>query len=502
MLRLRGGNGAVEKFDIFRDISQRTGGDIYIGVVGPVRTGKSTFIRRFLEHLVLPNVVEPQVRQRLVDSMPQPAAGRTIMTTEPKFVPEDGVGITINENIHMNVRMVDCVGYTVPGALGYEEDGEPRMVLTPWFEYEIPFQEAAEIGTRKVIADHSTLGIVVTTDGSIADIPRAAYEEAEDRVITELKEIQKPFIILVNSVHPFEQVTNELCEQLEAKHDVAAIPVDCLNLNAEDIGVVVERALLEFPVRTMNVNLPDWIDELDPKHWLRGQFEDHLEKALQGVHRLRDVASALRRLGEMELAESVVLQSMDMGTGAAVIDLSVKDGLFMSVLGEMAGQAVEGKKGILHLWKGYVVAKAEYDVIAGGLRDARQSGYGLVPPRLAEMSFEDPELIKQGGRFGVRLRASAPSLHIVRADIETEVTPIIGTEKQCEELVKYLMNEFEDDPKRIWQSEIFGKSMHDLVREGIQSKLVAMPENARVKLQETLQRIVNEGSGGLICIII
>jgi stage IV sporulation protein A len=502
MLRLRGGNGAVEKFDIFRDISQRTGGDIYIGVVGPVRTGKSTFIRRFLEHLVLPNVVEPQVRQRLVDSMPQPAAGRTIMTTEPKFVPEDGVGITINENIHMNVRMVDCVGYTVPGALGYEEDGEPRMVLTPWFEYEIPFQEAAEIGTRKVIADHSTLGIVVTTDGTISDLPRAAYEDAEDRVISELKEIQKPFIILVNSVHPFDQETSELCEQLEAKHDVAVIPVDCFNLKADDIGVVVERALLEFPVRTMNVNLPDWIDELDTKHWLRGQFEDHLEKALQGVHRLRDVAGALRRLGDMELAESVVLQSMDMGTGAAVIDLSVKDGLFMQILSEMAGQAVEGKKGILHLWKDYVVAKGEYDVIANGLREARQSGYGLVPPRLAEMSFEDPELIKQGGRFGVRLRASAPSLHIVRADIETEVTPIIGTEKQCEELVKYLMNEFEDDPKRIWQSDIFGKSMHDLVREGIQSKLVAMPENARVKLQETLQRIVNEGSGGLICIII
>ncbi|MDP2871415.1 MAG: stage IV sporulation protein A [Bacillota bacterium] len=492
----------MEKFDIFRDISQRTGGDIYIGVVGPVRTGKSTFIRRFLEHLVLPNVVEPQVRQRLIDSMPQPAAGRTIMTTEPKFVPEDGVGITIHDSIHLNVRMVDCVGYTVPGALGYEEDGRPRMVLTPWFEYEIPFQDAAEIGTRKVIADHSTLGIVVTTDGSIADIPRAAYVDAEERVIAELKEIHKPFIILVNSVHPFEQDTSELCEQLEAKHDVATLPVDCLNLGADDIAVLLERVLLEFPVRSMNVNLPDWLEELEPRHWLREQFEDYLEKALQGVHRLRDVAGALRRLGEMDLAESVVLKSMDMGTGVAAIDLTVDEGLFMKVLSEIAGEAVEGKKAILHLWKDYAVAKGEYDILAGALRDARQTGYGVVPPRLAEMNFEDPELIRQGGRFGVRLRASAPSLHLIRADIETEVTPIIGTEKQCEELLKYLMREFEDDPKRIWQSDIFGKSMHDLVREGIQSKLVAMPENARVKLQETLERIVNEGSGGLICIII
>jgi stage IV sporulation protein A len=402
----------------------------------------------------------------------------------------------------MNVRMVDCVGYTVPGALGYEEDGEPRMVLTPWFEYEIPFQEAAEMGTRKVIADHSTLGIVVTTDGSIADLPRDAYVDAEERVIAELKEIQKPFIILVNSVHPYEQETNELCEELEARHDVATVPVDCLNLSAEDISVVLERVLLEFPVKSINVNLPDWLEELDSKHWLREHFEEHLESALQGVHRLRDVAGALRRLGEMDLAQSVVLQSMDMGTGLAAIDLTVKEGLFMQILSELAGQEVEGKKGILHLWKDYVVAKGEYDVIADALHDAKQSGYGLVPPRLVEMSFEDPELIKQGGRFGVRLRASAPSLHLIRADIETELTPIIGTEKQCEELVKYLMSEFEDDPKRIWQSDIFGKSMHDLVREGIQSKLVAMPDNARVKLQETLQRIVNEGSGGLICIII
>jgi stage IV sporulation protein A len=492
----------VEKFDIYRDISQRTGGDIYIGVVGPVRTGKSTFIRRFLEHLVLPNVVDPQERERLVDSMPQPAGGRLIMTTEPKFVPENGVGITLHDNIQMNVRMVDCVGYTVPGALGYEEEGQPRMVLTPWFDYEIPFQEAAEMGTRKVITDHSTLGIVVTTDGSITDIPRENYLNAEERVIAELRALDKPFIILVNSTHPFGQETQELAEQLEAKYDVSTIPCDCLHLTPEDISVVVERALLEFPVRSMNVNLPDWFEELDPKHWLRKQFEEHLEQAMQGVKRLRDIAAALRRLGLLDTIDAVTLKTMNMGTGVAAIDVACKDDLFMRVLSEMADQDVDGNRDILHLWKDYVVAKREYDAVAEGLHDARQTGYGVVQPRLADMTFEDPELIKQGGRFGVRLRASAPSMHMIRADVFTEVTPIIGTERQCEELVKYLTEQFESDPKRIWQSDIFGKSLHDLVREGIQNKLVGLPENARGKLQETLQRIVNEGSGGLICIII
>ena len=492
----------MEKFDIFRDITQRTGGDIYIGVVGPVRTGKSTFIRRFLEHLVLPNVTDPNERQRLVDTMPQPAAGRTIMTTEPKFVPEDGVAITLHDNIHMNVRMVDCVGYTVPGALGYEEDGQPRLVLTPWFDYEIPFQDAAEIGTRKVITDHSTLGIVVTTDDSIAELPREAYADAEERVIAELKALEKPFIILVNSTHPYDQATRELCEQLEAEHDVAAVPVDCLNLGAEDINTVLEMALMEFPVRSVNVNLPDWFEELAPDHWLRVGFEEHLGQTLEHVKRLRDIHGALGALSGHELAETVALDSMDMGTGTAVISIKVGGDLFLKVLSEKAGVEVGGERDVLRLWNNYVVAQAEYEVIGDALRDARQAGYGLVPPRMAEMSFEDPELIKQGGRFGVRLRASAPSLHLVRADVHTEVTPIIGTEKQCEELVKYLMEEFEDDPARMWQSDIFGKSLQDLVREGIQNKLVQMPHNAQAKLQETLERIINEGGGGLICIIL
>jgi stage IV sporulation protein A len=492
----------VERFDIFRDITQRTGGDIYIGVVGPVRTGKSTFIRRFLEHLVLPNVTDPGERQRLVDSMPQPAAGRTIMTTEPKFVPEDGVEIVIPDNIHMNVRMVDCVGYTVPGALGYEEDGLPRMVLTPWFDEEVSFAQAAELGTRKVITDHSTLGIVVTTDGSIADLPRENYLDAERRVVAELRALDKPFVVLVNSTHPFDQSTRELCEQLEASYDVSVLAVDCLRLGAEDIHAVLELALMEFPVRSVNVNLPDWFEELEPGHWLRGQFEQHLTNTLANVRRLRDVHGAVTTLAGHELAEVATLENMNLGTGVASIRIRVSDDLFFRVLTEMARAEVRNKRDILGLWRGYVVAKQEYDIIGDALKDARQSGYGTVAPRLSEMVFEDPELIRQGGRFGVRLRASAPSLHIVRVDVLTEVTPIIGTEKQTEDLVNYLMREFEDDPKRMWQADIFGKSLQGLVREGIQNKLAGMPRHAQQKLQETLERIINEGGAGLICIII
>lgn len=492
----------MERFDIFRDITQRTGGDVYVGVVGPVRTGKSTFIRRFLEHLVLPKVTDPGERQRLVDSMPQPAAGRTIMTTEPKFVPEDGVEIVIPDNIHMNVRMVDCVGYTVPGAIGYEEDGLPRMVLTPWFEEEVSFAQAAELGTRKVITDHSTLGIVVTTDGSIADLPRQAYLEAERRVIEELRALDKPFVVLVNSTHPLEQSTREICEQLETDYDVSVLAVDCLHLGADDIHAVLELALMEFPVRSVNVNLPDWFEELEPGHWLRSQFEHHLTSTLASVRRLRDVHRAVGALSGHELAEAATLENMHLGSGVASIRILVADDLYFRVLAEMAGTQVQNQRDLLGLWRGYVVAKREYDLIGDALGTARQTGYGMVAPRLSEMRFEDPELIRQGGRFGVRLRASAPSLHIVRVDIETEVTPVIGTEKQTQDLVNYLMREFEDDPKRMWQSDIFGKSLQALVREGIQNKLAGMPRHAQQRLQETLGRIINEGGGGLICIII
>lgn len=492
----------VEKFDIFQDIAERTGGDIYVGVVGPVRTGKSTFIRRFLEALVLPNIKDANERERARDAMPQGAGGRQVMTTEPKFVPDDGVEIAIRENLQLKVRLVDCVGYAVAGALGYEDETGPRMVQTPWYDYEIPFQEAAEIGTRKVISDHSTIGLVVTTDGSITEIPRENYIDAEERVISELKELGKPFVIVLNSTHPNRDETRELAAELQAQYDVPVLPVDCMALDQDDIYAIMEQVLYEFPVREVNINLPQWVEVLESKHWLRRRFEDAVRETAAGIRRLRDIEGAIARLGSYDFVADVTLRSMDMGTGVAFVDMNAQDALYYQILEEVAGTPIDGKHGLLSLMKTYAVAKREWDVVESAVRAVRDTGYGLVPPRLSDMIFADPELIKQGSRYGVRLKASAPSLHMIRADVETEITPIIGTEKQCEELVKYLMEQFESDPKKLWESDIFGKSLHELVREGIQNKLFQMPENAQEKLQETLTRIINEGSGGLICIII
>ncbi|MCL6451493.1 MAG: stage IV sporulation protein A [Acetobacteraceae bacterium] len=492
----------MEKFDVFRDIAERTGGDIYVGVVGPVRTGKSTFIKRFMELLVLPNIQDPNERQRAIDELPQSSVGRTIMTTEPKFIPEEGVQVVIKENIRLRVRMVDCVGYTVEGALGYQEEEGPRMVRTPWFDYEIPFQEAAETGTRRVLTEHCTIGLVVTTDGSITDIPRANYVPAEERVIREIAELGKPYVVVLNSAHPYEPETVELASSLEAKYDVPVVPVDCLGLTLNDIYLILEQVLYEFPVKEVKVNLPAWVEELEPGHWLRERFEGAIEETVKDIRRLRDVNQAMERLSSLDFVEEAVLSSMDLGSGLAVVDMTARDDQFFLVLGEMCGVSVEGRPGLIRLMRELAFAKREYDRVAGGLREVRQTGYGIVLPQVSDMVFDEPELVRRGNQFGVRLKARAPSLHFIRADIETEVTPIIGTEKQSEELVRYLMDQFQDDPRKIWDSDIFGKPIHDLIREGIQTKLYRMPENAQQKLQETLQRIVNEGSGGLICIII
>jgi len=492
----------VERFDIFRDIAERTGGDIYIGVVGPVRTGKSTFIRKFMELLVLPNISDPNERQRTIDELPQGGVGRTIMTTEPKFVPDEGVRITIRENISLRVRMVDCVGYTVPGALGYEDEKGQRLVNTPWFEEEIPFQEAAEIGTRKVVAEHSTIGLVVTTDGSFTEIPREDFVAAEERVVRELQDIGKPFVVLLNSCHPETKDTIGLAERLEARYDVPVIPVDVTAMDEDDVQTTMEQVLYEFPVREVVVNLPRWVEELEANHWLRRRFEESVADTVKDIRRLRDVEGAVTSLGGQDFVDRAVLQAMDMGTGVATVEMQAKEELFWKVLEEMTGMAIEGRHDLIRRMRELVEAKADYDYVREALEDVRTVGYGMVAPRVADMTFEDPELVRQGGRYGVRLRASAPSLHFIRADVETEVTPIVGTERQCEELVKYLLEKFEDDPRKIWESDIFGKSLQDLVREGIENKLFRMPENAQTKIQETLTRIINEGSGGLICILI
>ncbi|ABB13782.1 stage IV sporulation protein A [Carboxydothermus hydrogenoformans] len=492
----------MERVDLFRDIAQRTSGNIYISAVGPVRTGKSTLIKKFMELLILPNIKNVYDRERAKDELPQSGAGRTIMTTEPKFIPNEAIEININSSVKANVRLVDVVGYPVLGALGYEEEDGPRMVLTPWFDEEIPFAEAAEIGTRKVITDHSTMAFLVTTDGSITDIPRENYLAAEERVVEELKQLEKPFIIVLNSTHPNAPETKALAEELEQKYDVTVVPVDVAEIGINDLNALLENLLYEFPLVDVNFNLPQWIEELDATHWLKEKFTSAVHEALKNVKKVKDINNAVARLSENEYVDNVELENLDMGTGQASIKVAAKEGLFYRVLEEVSGYAIRGEHELLRLMRELSYAKKEYDKVAIALKEVKETGYGVVTPRLEEMNLEEPELIRQGNRFGVRLRASAPSMHIIRADITTEITPIIGTEKQCEELVQYMLKEFEENPKKIWESEIFGKSLHDLVREGIQNKLHRMPENAQVKLQETLQRIVNDGGGGLICIII
>ena len=376
------------------------------------------------------------------------------------------------------------------------------MVKTPWFDYEVPFEEAAEIGTRKVIVDHSTIGIVVTTDGSISDISREHYELPEDRVIAELKELNKPFIILLNSIHPYDRETLSLAEELSDRYGVSVIPLDAAQMTVEQVYGVLEEVLYEFPVQEVNIKLPRWVDELDEDFWLREGLENAIRDILNEVRKVRDIDKAIERLSEVENISYVSLEEMNLGTGTVAIDVTVPEELFYRSLSDVSGFSVQGTHDIMRLMKDFSVAKREFDKVSSALEEVKESGYGVVTPRLEEMFLEEPELIRQGSRFGVKLKAKAPSLHIIRADITTEITPIIGTEKQCEELVRYMLDEFEEDPAKIWDSNIFGKSLHDLVREGIQNKLHRMPENAQVKLQDTLQRIVNEGSGGLICIII
>lgn len=492
----------MEKFDLFRDIAERTGGDIYIGVVGPVRAGKSTFVKKFMELIVIPNIPNSNDKVRAKDELPQAGAGRTITTAEPKFIPSEAVEITFKDNIKFRVRLVDNVGYTVRGALGYEDENGPRMVSTPWFEKEIPFQEAAEIGTRKVIEEHSTIGLVVTTDGSITEIPRENYVQAEERVVSELKNIGKPFVIVLNSARPMDERTADLKEILESKYDVPVMPMDCQDMTIEDIYAILEEVLYEFPLMEINIRMPRWVEVLDKEHWLRKQFEESIKGAVKDVHRLRDMEKTMVAFNNFDFIENVRLKEMNLGQGTAEIVMEAKKELFYKVLSEMAGITIEGDHHLMKLMKELTAAKRAYDKVAKALDDVQKVGYGIVPPQLDELTLEEPEIIRQGARFGVKLKAIAPSIHMIRADIQAEVSPIIGTEKQSEELINYIMNEFENDPSKIWETNIFGKSLNDLVREGIQNKLFNMPESAQAKLQETLQRIVNEGSGGLICIIL
>ena len=492
----------MKDIEIYKDISKRTNGDIYIGVVGPVRTGKSTFIKNFMQSFVIPNIQNEYKKDRALDELPQSASGKTIMTTEPKFVPNESVEICLDNNLKFKTRLVDCVGYLVDNAIGYLEDDMPRMVKTPWSEDEMPFSRAAEIGTKKVINDHSTIGIVVTTDGTITDLDRESYVDAEERVIRELKQINKPYIVLLNSTNPNSKETKKLEEELSEKYNSRVISMDIENMKEEDFSNIFERVLEEFPVTEIGFDLPEWFNILDLDHWLKQDVIGVVKDFLDKDYSIREINQMLDQINENEVFKKVYLKDADMETGNVKVEMDITPDVFYRILSEESNFDVKSDADIFSLLREFSNTKSEYDKIAMAMEEVRIKGYGIITPTMDELKLEEPEIVKQGNKYGVKLKASAPSIHMIRADIETEVSPIVGSEKQSEDLVKYLLSEFETDPKKIWESNIFGKSLHELVNEGLHNKLYRMPDEAQMKLQETLQKIINEGSGGLICIIL
>ena len=488
--------------NIYSSIAMRTQGDIYIGVVGPVRTGKSTFIKRFMDVLVLPNMVGDSKRDRAIDELPQSSSGRTIMTTEPKFIPENAVEISLDGVANCNVRLIDCVGYIVPSSLGYIENDNPRMVKTPWFEKEVPFNMAAEIGTQKVITEHSTIGLVVTTDGSIGDIPREEYEEAEERVIRELKEINKPFVVLLNCKNPESPSSIAVAQKLKNKYKVGVMPVNCMELDETQITNILSLLLYEFPVREMKISFANWISRLDKTHWLRSEIFGAVSSAAKEMKAVKDADSFLQAVEKIPDVVSGKIDKINLADGSVKISLEIKPELFYKVLSEKCSIEIKDDKELFSTIIEMTKIKREYERFKQALEEVEQTGYGIVMPTMQELSLEEPEIMKQGGRYGVRLKASAPSIHMLKANITTEVAPIVGTESQSEELIMYLLKEFEEDPSKIWESNIFGKSLNSLVNEGLHNKLYKMPVDARMKLQETLERVINEGCSGLICIIL
>lgn len=492
----------MSEYSIYRDIAQRTGGDIYVGVVGPVRSGKSTFIKRFMESVVLPNMGEGSSRDRARDELPQSAAGKTVMTTEPKFIPEEAVPIELEDNARMNVRMIDCVGYLIPEVMGTVEEGQPRMVRTPWQEAPMPFAEAAETGTRKVITDHSTVGMLVTSDGSVGEFPRASYVEAEERVVKELKACGKPFAVVLNSADPASPAATALAYELEEKYGVPVALVNCLELDAEDIHHILGLVLEEFPVAEVSLRLPEWTTALDPTHPIRISLRSAVQKCAESVRKIGEVKPAFEGLRENDLISEVRVESVDLGTGCAAITVRLRDQLYYQTISELTGVEVKGEKELIATLRELAAVKVQYDKVGEALRQVNEKGYGIVMPDVEELRLEEPKIVKQSGGYGVKLRAAAQSIHMIRANIETEINPMVGTEQQSEDLVRYLLKEFEADPKSIWESNMFGKSLYELINEGLHTKLEHMPEESRTKLSETLERIINEGSNGLICILL
>ena len=492
----------MDRMELYQDIAKRTQGDIYIGVVGPVRTGKSTFIKRFMDHLILPGIENEHVRARVVDEMPQSGTGKTIMTTQPKFVPNEAVRLELGDNAHCNVRMVDCVGYWVPGAIGHMEADTPRMVRTPWFDHEIPFEEAAEIGTRKVITDHSTIGVVMTTDGSITDLPRESYVEAEQRVVDELKATGKPFVIVINSTDPDGPYCQTLRNDLEERYGVSVVTLDALNMSGSSASDLLEQVLMEFPLAELFIRLPGYMMELGQNHPIMQRVVAPIRAQMPGLSRMRDYKSMCSALTGLERFNPCAVESVDMGTGCATLNLMPEEGMFYDILSQECGFNIADDYELMSALKSFAAAKRAYDRIAGALESAQTLGYGMVPPSIDEMELEEPEIIQQGNKFGVRLKAKSSGLQLFRVDMQTEVNPIVGSAEQSEALMNYLMERFEKDPAAIWEMNIFGKNLYDLVRDSMAGKAGRMPEAVQQKLQKTLQRIANDGCNGLICILL
>lgn len=489
-------------FDLYRDIAERTDGDVYIGVVGPVRTGKSTFITRFMEQLVLPNLPDSPAKARIEDELPQSGSGRAIMTTQPHFVPAEAVTVTLTENTPVRVRLVDSVGYLVRGAQGTADDGDARMVDTPWSDVPVPFEQAAETGTRKVMTDHATIGLVITTDGSITDLPRNAYADAEGRVISELKAFGKPFVVVLNSATPRSAETLMLRDQLEDQYGVPVMLLNVREMEVPDIQRVLESVLMEFPLREVRISVPSWMQALDPDHWLVQHVLHGVREAADGTKVMRQTDVLDAAFNGSEFAEGVRMTASIPGEGRMDFSLTLRDGLFNRVLSEECGTEIRGDAHLLTLMKELMHAKAEYDVIAEALNAVRSTGYGVVAPTMSELTLEEPEVIRQGSQYSVRLKAHAPSMHLIRVDMGAEVTPTVGTQEQAEAFAAQLTEDFAIDPQRVWGTTFFGRTLDAMVRESLSGKLMQMPADARQKVQETLTRMVNEGDGGMICILL
>ena len=488
--------------NIYRDISTRTAGDIYIGVVGPVRTGKSTFIKKFMETVIVPNIQNDYDKKRAKDEMPQSAAGKTVMTTEPKFIPDEAVTVILDGGEEFSCKMIDCVGYIVPEALGNYENGELRMVMTPWSDEPMAFDRAAEIGTEKVIREHATIGVLVTCDGTFGDIPRANYEAAEARVAYELHEINKPFVIVLNSQKPESPESTALALELEKKYKAPVALVNCLELDKEDIGHILELVLMEFPVTEISVKLPPFIATLEESHPVYKSVISAIAECAGNIKVTGDIAACFSAAAENEFLASAYVSRLDLGTGKAEITVNAAEGLFYSLMSDIAGTEIADDADLMATLAEFTEAKKKYDKVAAAIDEVNETGYGIVVPDIYDLTLEEPEIVKKSGGWGVKLCASAPSIHMIKADIKTEVSPIVGTEAQSEELVNFLLREFEADPRRIWETNMLGKSLYELVNEGLHAKLAHMPDDARARLSETLGRVINEGAGGLVCIIL